>query len=138
MFINENLPSLKGTTGRLRALEDPSSGSLGDLGGPKGHIGALSDAHVRMLLEGSRISGEVLAENDVRTISHGRELPRSFSCRQRKRAPGVLFKVPRRASRGRAPTSGVPGSQWMRGVAKGKGPHADQSRGPQNHNLEEF
>jgi hypothetical protein len=38
---------------------------------------------------------EVLDENDIRTITRGRELPEGFSGRQRKRAPGVLYASPR-------------------------------------------
>ncbi len=38
---------------------------------------------------------EVLEENGVYGIAHGRELPEGFSGRQRKRAPGILFAVTR-------------------------------------------
>jgi DNA-binding MarR family transcriptional regulator len=55
----------------------------------------LSDSHRRTLEVGSAISREVLEENGVRTITHGRELPKGFSGRQRKRAPGILFTVTR-------------------------------------------
>ena len=87
MNYNEPRPFTKGTTG--------TKGTLGTKGatGTKRYSEHLNSAHRRMLLEGSAISGEVLAENDIRTISHGRELPRGFSRRQRRRGPGVLFKV---------------------------------------------
>ncbi len=55
----------------------------------------LFEAHRRTLEEGSAISPEVLEENDVRTITHGRELPEGFSWRQRKRGAGILFAVTR-------------------------------------------
>src|SRR5215207_2635887 len=55
----------------------------------------LSEAHRRMLLEGSTISPDVIAERGVRTITRGRELPRPYSWRQRRRAPGILFTVHR-------------------------------------------
>ncbi len=55
----------------------------------------LSDEHQRSLEIGSAILREVLEENDVRTITHGRELPDGFSKRQRRRASGILFSVPR-------------------------------------------
>jgi hypothetical protein len=48
-----------------------------------------------MLEEGSAISPEVLAESGARSILRGRDLPREFSDRQRRRAPGVLFPVHR-------------------------------------------
>jgi hypothetical protein len=55
----------------------------------------LSNRHRHALEEGSAISREVLEENDVYTIAHGRELPEGFSGRQRKRGPGILFTVTR-------------------------------------------
>lgn len=55
----------------------------------------LFDRHRRTLEVGSAISREVLEENGVRTITHGRELPEGFSRRQRKRGPGILFTVTR-------------------------------------------
>jgi hypothetical protein len=55
----------------------------------------LCDAHRHTLEVGSAISREVLQENIVRTITHGRELPKGFSRRQRKRVPGTLFTVTR-------------------------------------------
>jgi hypothetical protein len=54
-----------------------------------------SDSHRRTLQVGSAISPEVLEENGVRTIIHGRELPEGFSDRQRNRVPGILFTVTR-------------------------------------------
>ena len=55
----------------------------------------LSDSHRRVHEVGSAIMREVLEENDVRTITRGRELPEGFSGRQRQRAPGVLYACPR-------------------------------------------
>ena len=55
----------------------------------------LSERHAWTLHEESAILDEMLVKYEVRTISHGRELPRGFSRRQRRRAPGMLFKVPR-------------------------------------------
>jgi len=48
-----------------------------------------------MLEQGSAIAPAVIAESGARTIRRGRELPRVFSERQRRRAPGVLFTVHR-------------------------------------------
>ncbi|MDP8952339.1 MAG: DUF3854 domain-containing protein, partial [Actinomycetota bacterium] len=55
----------------------------------------MSAAHLRTVRDESAIAEEVLAEHEVRTIAHGRELPRGFSGRQRGRAPGILFTIPR-------------------------------------------
>ncbi len=55
----------------------------------------LFDEHRRVLQVGSAISREVLEENGVYSIAHGRELPKGFSGRQRQRAPGILFNVTR-------------------------------------------
>jgi hypothetical protein len=55
----------------------------------------LSGTHLRTLQDGSAIAEDVLAEYEVRTISRGHELPRGFSRRQRRRAPGILFTIPR-------------------------------------------
>jgi hypothetical protein len=62
---------------------------------PNSSLGTLSDSHRRVHEVGSAIMREVLEENDVRTITRGRELPEGFSGRQRKRAPGVLYASPR-------------------------------------------
>jgi hypothetical protein len=62
---------------------------------PNSSFGTLSDSHRRVHEVGSAIIREVLEENDVRTITCGRELPEGFSGRQRKRAPGVLYASPR-------------------------------------------
>jgi hypothetical protein len=51
--------------------------------------------HIRQLEEGSGIAREVMAERGVRTITHGRELPKGSSWRQRKRGGGILFTVHR-------------------------------------------
>jgi hypothetical protein len=48
-----------------------------------------------MLVEGSAIAPEVIAESGARTIDKPGELPREFSERQRRRAPGILFPVHR-------------------------------------------
>lgn len=55
----------------------------------------LSEQHRRVLEEGSAISPDVVAESGARTISRGRELPHTFSARQRRRAPGILFPLHR-------------------------------------------
>ncbi|MDP9485827.1 MAG: DUF3854 domain-containing protein [Actinomycetota bacterium] len=55
----------------------------------------LSENHRRVLVEGSGIAPEVLERYCVRTIGPGRDLPRGFSRRQRRRAPGMLFEVVR-------------------------------------------
>ena len=47
--------------------------------------------HIQQLEETSGIAREVVAERGVRTITHGRELPKGFSWRQRRRGPGILF-----------------------------------------------
>jgi hypothetical protein len=51
----------------------------------------LSDSHRRQLKEESGITREVYEERGVRTITRGRQLPKGFSQRQRRRAPGILF-----------------------------------------------
>jgi hypothetical protein len=56
----------------------------------------LSDSHRHMHEVGSAIAPELL-EGGVYTVTDGRQLPRGFSKRQRKRAPGVLYEVPRPA-----------------------------------------
>jgi Domain of unknown function (DUF3854) len=53
----------------------------------------LSDEHRRTLVKGSCIDPDVIAERGVRTVTKGRELPKNYSWRQKKRAPGILFTV---------------------------------------------
>src|SRR3954463_9891276 len=55
----------------------------------------LSTKHRDMLEVKSAIIPEVTAERGISTIAQGRELPTTFSQRQRKRAPGLLFTVHR-------------------------------------------
>jgi hypothetical protein len=55
----------------------------------------LSAADLQTLRDESAIAEEVLAEYEVQTIVRGRELPAGFSRRQRGRAPGMLFTIPR-------------------------------------------
>jgi uncharacterized protein DUF3854 len=63
---------------------------------PDRNTAGLSEAHRRMLVEGSGIAPEVIAERGVRTISKGRgQLPSVYSWRQKKRAPGTLFTIHR-------------------------------------------
>jgi hypothetical protein len=62
---------------------------------PGGSSPPLSDEDRCILEIGSAISREILEENDVRTIAHGRELPEGFSRRQRRRGAGILFTVTR-------------------------------------------
>ena len=62
---------------------------------PNGGHGMLSDSHRHMLEAGSAIWREVYEESGVQSITHGRQLPRGFSKRQRKRGSGILFTVPR-------------------------------------------
>lgn len=54
----------------------------------------LAEHHLRQLEE-SAIAPEVIAERGVRSIEHGCDLPDVFSRRQKARAPGILFTVPR-------------------------------------------
>jgi len=62
---------------------------------PRPPGGNLSAAHSRVL-EGSGIAPEVIAERRVRTVRKGRgQLPSTYSRRQKKRAPGILFTVHR-------------------------------------------
>ena len=58
-------------------------------------IAELNSCHIQQLEAGSGIAGEVIAERGVRSIIHGRELPKGFSWRQRRRGPGILFTVHR-------------------------------------------
>jgi hypothetical protein len=55
----------------------------------------LSDKHRHAHEVGSAIAPELLDSSGVYMITDGRQLPRGFSKRQRDRAPGVLYKVPR-------------------------------------------
>lgn len=55
----------------------------------------LSSKHRTTVEIESGIAPDLLQGGSVRTISRGRDLPKGFSARQRKRAPGVLFTVPR-------------------------------------------
>ena len=58
-------------------------------------ISEVKARHIQQLEEDSGIAREVLAERGVRTIAGGRELPKGFSWRQKKRGPGILFTVHR-------------------------------------------
>jgi hypothetical protein len=58
-------------------------------------IPELKAHHIQQLEVASGIAREVIAERGVRTITHSRELPKGFSWRQKKRAPGILFTVHR-------------------------------------------
>src|SRR5215203_5633266 len=51
----------------------------------------LLESHQSMLEQGSAIDAPEIAESGARTIRRGRDLPKVFSDRQRRRAPGVLF-----------------------------------------------
>jgi hypothetical protein len=55
----------------------------------------LSDKHRHTHEVGSAIAPDILDNSGVHTITDGRQLPRGFSRRQRGRAPGVLYEVPR-------------------------------------------
>jgi hypothetical protein len=55
------------------------------------YLTQLSDSHRRQLKEESGITREVYEERGVRTITRGRQLPKGFSQRQRRRAPGIFF-----------------------------------------------
>jgi hypothetical protein len=58
---------------------------------PNSSFGTPSDSHRRILEVGSAIWREVYEESGVWTVTHGRQLPRGFSRRQRKRGGGLLF-----------------------------------------------
>ncbi len=58
---------------------------------PNSSARKLSDSHRHALEVGSAISREVYEESGVRSITHGRQLPRGFSRRQRERGGGILF-----------------------------------------------
>lgn len=51
----------------------------------------LDERHDMTLFEGSAIAREVTAERGTRTVRSGREVPKQFSWRQKRRAPGILF-----------------------------------------------
>jgi hypothetical protein len=51
----------------------------------------LSDDHRHQLKIESAIAPEITAERSVHTITRGRQLPKGFSQRQRRRTPGILF-----------------------------------------------
>jgi uncharacterized protein DUF3854 len=51
--------------------------------------------HIQQLVEESSIAREVIAERGVHTVAGGRELPKGFSWRQKKRGAGILFTVHR-------------------------------------------
>lgn len=55
----------------------------------------LSDSHRHTHEVGSAIAPDILDSSGVHTITDGRQLPRGFAGRQRKRAPGVLYEVHR-------------------------------------------
>jgi hypothetical protein len=55
----------------------------------------LSDKHRHTHEVGSAIAPDILDSSGLHTITDGRQLPRGFCQRQRNRAPGVLYKVPR-------------------------------------------
>ena len=55
----------------------------------------LQARHRRTLFEESAIDPQVAAERGIETITWGRDLPKTYSRRQKQRAPGVLFTVHR-------------------------------------------
>src|SRR5215218_5159822 len=62
---------------------------------PNGGRGMLSHSHRHTHEVGSAIACDVLDSSGAYTVTEGRQLPRGFSKRQRKRAPGVLYEIPR-------------------------------------------
>ena len=58
---------------------------------PNRGSGTLFDSHRHTLEVGSAISHEVYEESGVCTVTHGDQLPRGFSKRQRDRRGGILF-----------------------------------------------
>jgi Domain of unknown function (DUF3854) len=62
---------------------------------PNGGSRTLSDAHRYTHEVGSAIAPDILDGSGVYTITDGNQLPQGFSPRQRNRAPGVLYEVPR-------------------------------------------
>jgi uncharacterized protein DUF3854 len=55
----------------------------------------LSPKQRKMLKDGSGISPDVLEESGAWSVAHGRQLPRGFSRRQRRRGAGILFALHR-------------------------------------------
>ena len=58
-------------------------------------IPELETRHIQHLEQESAIARDVSTERGVRSVTSGRELPKGFSWRQRKRGPGILFTVHR-------------------------------------------
>src|SRR5215217_6461819 len=58
-------------------------------------IAELESHHIHQLETESGIAREVIAERSVRTIRRGRDLPKGFAWRQRRRMPGILFTAHR-------------------------------------------
>ena len=58
-------------------------------------ISEVKARHIQQLVEESGIARGVIAERGVRTFAGGRELPKGFSWRQKKRGAGILFTVHR-------------------------------------------
>ncbi len=58
-------------------------------------ISEVKSRHIQQLEKGSGIAREVIAERGVCTVAGGRELPKGFSWRQKRRGPGILFTVHR-------------------------------------------
>jgi hypothetical protein len=89
----------------------------------------------------SAISREVLEESSVHTITDGRQLPKGFSGRQRRRAPGVLYRVPRPAGtatwvfRPDAPDPDNPGLKYEATCKKLGGPGNVLYVHPSQHHL---
>ena len=55
----------------------------------------MQDRHQRILFEQSAIDPQVAAERGVWTVTRGRDLPKTYSRRQKQRVPGMLFTVHR-------------------------------------------
>jgi Domain of unknown function (DUF3854) len=58
-------------------------------------ISEVKARHIQQLEKDSGIAREVIRERGVRSVAGGRELPKGFSWRQKKRGPGILFTVHR-------------------------------------------
>jgi hypothetical protein len=58
-------------------------------------IPELETRHICQLEQESGIARDIIAERGVRTVAGGRELPKGFSWRQRRRGSGILFTVHR-------------------------------------------
>jgi hypothetical protein len=58
-------------------------------------IAELEARHIYQLETESGIAREVIAGRGVRSIRRGRDLPKGFAWRQRRRAPGILFTAHR-------------------------------------------